>query len=271
MMTLLRQLATWLGLVSPVTYAYPALDVSLINGGRLHLVGSIHMGSQAMSPLPEVLLQQLQQSTALVVEADISDMGSPLQEEYEPIPLAERLDPERYQQFQQHCEALALNLNRVEHLPAWHAALTLQAMQAQSLGLRPHYGIDYQLIQVAKAANIPVIELEGQQEQLAMLRQLPQGGVALLEDTLDHWHVNARLLQVMTGWWLEGPPAKSAAAIPATFSHALSEVLMRQRNTRWRDQLQALPSGQYVVAVGALHLYGDNSLPSLLQPDSTER
>ncbi|MGL9751352.1 MAG: TraB/GumN family protein [Symbiopectobacterium sp.] len=240
--------------------------MSLTNSGRLHLVGSIHMGREAMSPLPEVLLQQLQQSTALVVEADISDMGSPLQEEYEPIPLAERLDPERYQQFQQHCEALVLNLNRFEHLPAWRAALTLQAMQAQSLSLRPQYGIGYQLIRAAKAANIPVIELEDQQEQLAMLRQFPQGGVALLEDTLDHWHVNARLLQVMTGWWLEGPPAKSAAAIPATFSHALSKILMYQRNTGWGDQLQALPSGQYVVAVDALHLYGDNSLPSLLQP-----
>ncbi|MGL9734128.1 MAG: hypothetical protein ACR5LD_07235 [Symbiopectobacterium sp.] len=44
-----------------------------------------------------------------------------------------------------------------------------------------------------------MIELGGQQEQLAMLRQLPHGGVSLLEDTLDHWHVNARLLQVMLG------------------------------------------------------------------------
>ncbi|MGL9734127.1 MAG: TraB/GumN family protein [Symbiopectobacterium sp.] len=41
---------------------------------------------------------------------------------------------------------------------------------------------------------------------------------------------------------------------------------MCQRNTSWRDHLQALPSGQYVVIVGALHLYGDNRLPSLLQP-----
>lgn len=265
-MTLLRQLSAWLGLTSPTAYAYPAMDISLTQGGHLHLVGSIHMGSETMSPLPEVLQQQLQQSSALVVEADISDIGSPLQEEYEPRLLAERLDSDRYQQFQQHCEALALSGSRFDHLPAWHAALTLQAMQAQSLGLRAQYGIDYQLIQAAKAASIPVIELEGQQEQLAMLRQLPQGGVALLEDTLDHWHVNARLLQVMMGWWLEGPPEKSAAAIPATFSHALSEVLMRQRNSRWCDQLQALPTGRYVVAVGALHLYGDNSLPSLLQP-----
>ncbi|MFT8210576.1 MAG: hypothetical protein ACMZI0_08385 [Symbiopectobacterium sp.] len=44
----------------------------------------------------------------------------------------------------------------------------------------------------------------------------------------------------MIGWWLEGPPEKSTTAIPATFSHALSEVLMHQRNVRWRDRCSNL-------------------------------
>jgi uncharacterized protein YbaP (TraB family) len=32
--------------------------------------------------------------------------------------------------------------------------------------------------------------------------------MALLEDTLTHWRTNARLLQVMIGWWLEQPPSR---------------------------------------------------------------
>ncbi|MGP2726656.1 TraB/GumN family protein, partial [Serratia marcescens] len=31
-------------------------------------------------------------------------------------------------------------------------------------------------------------------------------------------------------------------------------------------QLEALPAGDYVVAVGALHLYGEDNLPAMLQP-----
>jgi hypothetical protein len=40
---------------------------------------------------------------------------------------------------------------------------------------------------------------------------------------------------------------------------------MRNRNQQWREQLLALPSGRYLVAVGALHLYGDDNLPGLLK------
>lgn len=74
---LLRRIATFLGFISPLAYAYPAIDVQLANARQLHLVGSIHMGSQDMAPLPDALLQQLRQATALIVEADISDAHSP--------------------------------------------------------------------------------------------------------------------------------------------------------------------------------------------------
>jgi uncharacterized protein YbaP (TraB family) len=40
---------------------------------------------------------------------------------------------------------------------------------------------------------------------------------------------------------------------------------MLQRNQRWRQDLTALPPGEYVVAVGALHLYGEGNLPDLLK------
>mgnify|MGYP002651806515 CR=1 FL=1 len=49
---LLRRLAAFLGLISPKSYAYPALDITLPGERRLHLVGSIHMGTVDMSPLP---------------------------------------------------------------------------------------------------------------------------------------------------------------------------------------------------------------------------
>ena len=45
---LLRRLAAFLGLISPKRYAYPALDITLPGDRRLHLVGSIHMGTVDM-------------------------------------------------------------------------------------------------------------------------------------------------------------------------------------------------------------------------------
>jgi uncharacterized protein YbaP (TraB family) len=51
----------------------------------------------------------------------------------------------------------------------------LQATQAQRLGLRGDYGIDYQLLNAARA-RMPIIELEGTDSQIALLRQLPDDG-----------------------------------------------------------------------------------------------
>ncbi len=135
--------------------------------------------------------------------------------------------------------------------------MVLQATQAQKLGLRAEYGIDYQLLQAAKQQHKPVIELEGAENQITMLLQLPDKGLALLDDTLTHWHTNARLLQQMMSWWLNAPPQNNDITLPNTFSQSLYDVLMHQRNLAWRDKLRAMPPGRYVVAVGALHLYGE--------------
>jgi uncharacterized protein YbaP (TraB family) len=53
--------------------------------------------------------------------------------------------------------------------------MVLQATQAQRLGLRGDYGIDYQLLN-ARARRMPIIELEGTDSQIALLRQLPDDG-----------------------------------------------------------------------------------------------
>ncbi|MBK4769951.1 MAG: conjugal transfer protein TraB [Pantoea sp. Morm] len=257
----LQQLASSL---FPVSYSWPAMDIRL-GDRRLHLAGSIHMGTRDMQPLPAGLLRQLQKADALVVEADITRGSSPFSEGEAYPPLATRLTPETLQQLTALCDELSLNIALFDSLPFWQIALMLQAQQAQRLGLRPQYGIDYQLLQAAQAAGKRIIELEGPETQIALLKSLPQDGLALLLDTLQHWHTNARLLQTMISWWLDAPPASQPVALPTTFSSELNDTLMRNRNQHWRELLLALPRGRYVVAVGALHLYGEDNLPQRLK------
>lgn len=75
----------------------------------------------------------------------------------------------------------------------------------------------------------------------------------------------AELLQQMMSWWLNAPPQNNDITLPNTFSQSLYDVLMHQRNLAWRDKLRAMPPGRYVVAVGALHLYGEGNLPQMLR------
>lgn len=265
MNSFLRRMAVMLGIIAPTAYDWPGMDIDLPDRRMFHLVGSIHMGTREMAPLPASLLQRLRQATALVVEADVT-VGTPLTRG-EPIgePLSARLTPEMHQILRDLCGQYGLDEAALAPLPAWHIALMLQARQAETLGLWAAYGIDYQLIEAARDMGKPVIELEGPQQQMDLLLQLPDQGHALLQDTLRHWHANAKLLQTMIGWWLNRRPVNMAKAFPATFSGDLYQYLMTERNLRWKSLLQNLPAGDYMVAVGALHLYGDHNLPSLLR------
>lgn len=248
----------------PVSYRYPAMDFHA-GGSHLHLVGSIHMGMRNMMPLPAVLNEKLQHADALIVEADITAGASPFRESEICPSLADRLSGEQLQRLQRYCEELSIDRERIDTLPAWQVALMLQAQQAQRLGLRADCGIDYQLLQAAREQQKKVIELEGPDTQLALLKSLPDNGLPLLEDTLMHWQTNARLLQTMVSWWLEAPPDSAGKlALPSTFSNSLNDLLMHQRNRQWCQFLRQLPPGRYVVAVGALHLYGEGNLPELL-------
>lgn len=262
---LLRRMAKFLGITVPATYTYPALDITLPGERHFHLVGSIHMGTEGMFPLPHALLNKLNQADALIVEADITETASPFGNDNLDEPLVDRLSEEYYQQLLQRCEELGSDPQSMAFLPAWQVALMLQARQAQRLGLRGEYGIDYQLLKAAAAQRKNVIELEGAQMQLDLLDTLPDNGMSLLLDTLTHWHTNARLLQTMMSWWLEHHQVNDLSTLAPTFSQGLYDVLMIQRNKRWQQQLEQLPSGRYVVAVGALHLYGEGNLPELLK------
>ena len=96
------------------------------------------------------------------------------------------------------------------------------------------------------------------------LLALADDGLELLQDTLDHWQENAALLRLMADWWITGPPDGKIDNLPSTFNDALHQQLILQRNQQWCTQLLALPAGHYVVAVGALHLFGADNLPALL-------
>lgn len=272
MASLLQALQKLWQVMMPVSYRWPAVDLQ-VNHCHLHLVGSIHMGTRNMYPLPEPLLNQLRLADALIVEADIVAAPSSLIQDEERPPIAVRFAPELIAELEKRCTENDVMLTTLDNLPAWQIALILQSRQAQRLGLRPEYGIDYQLLQAAKSLGKPVIELEGTQTQLELLTQLPDDGLALLSDSLAHWHTNARLLQTMISWWVEGPPRGDlqAALLPSTFSNSLNDTLIKQRNLQWKQQLSRLSSGRYLVAVGALHLYGEDNLPAMFGRGQTVR
>lgn len=263
MKRIFRRLAVILGLVPSLPYAYPAFDVVTDGGSRFHLVGSIHMGSREMAPLPPLLRQRMAQANALIVEVDIS---KPIDFDVQPtdVQLTENLSGQEYQQLLKRSRQVGLREESFESKPAWHVALMLQAMQAELSGLKSEFGIDYQSLLAAREEALSVIELEGANKQMALLKQLPEEGLPLLRDTLTHWQDNQRLMLIMVRWWLNEKPQRETLRLPYGMGDDIYRIMITERNHDWAQKLKALPKGDYVVVVGALHLFGEHNLPTLL-------
>ncbi|MEZ2683811.1 TraB/GumN family protein [Proteus vulgaris] len=260
-----QKIKHWVGIKNTTHYPYPAVDIMLPNNVSLHLVGSIHMGVPTMTPLSNVLINEIKKADAVIVEADISTEVQPFdQSSLSREPLKTRISEPLFSQITQHCEALSLSLYQIENKPLWQIALIMQSTQAMQLGLEPQHGIDYQVIQHANECKKNIIELEGIENQVALLLNFPHDGQQLLEDTLKNWHDNARTLQIMINWWLNYNSREKQLPLPNTFSKAVFDILMESRNQKWANLLLKLPAGRYVVTVGALHLFGEENLIDLL-------
>ncbi|MTU07672.1 hypothetical protein GMD45_13895, partial [Parasutterella excrementihominis] len=81
-------------------YTWPAIDISLPGNRHFHLLGSIHMGSHDMAPLPTRLLKKLKNADALIVEADVSTSDTPFANLPACEALEERISEEQLQNLQ---------------------------------------------------------------------------------------------------------------------------------------------------------------------------
>ena len=259
------QFKQWIGIRNTPNYPYPAIDITLPDNISLHLVGSIHMGVPTMAPLSDVLLDKIQRADAILVEADISIDAQPFDEQsLVRAPLETRVHHDLLEKITQQATQLQIPFYQLDNKPLWQIALILQSTQAVSLGLQPQYGIDYQALQFAHQQQRTVIELEGIDDQVSLLLNFPNDGQSLLEDSLKNWHENAHTLQMMINGWLNYNSEQQPATLPNTFSQAVFDILMEKRNQQWAKTLSHLPAGDYVVIVGALHLFGEESLIHLL-------
>jgi uncharacterized protein YbaP (TraB family) len=225
------------------------------------------MATKRLANLPETLLQRLAWADALIVESDILT-ASPEPERLEPrVALAARLQPSEYALLLHYCQSISLPLSRIDTLPHWQVALMLQSYQALHQGLFTEYGVEYQLLIAHNEQNRTILELGDHTLQHTLHLAKLQEGLPLLRTTLQQWHESQQALHQVETWWLSGG-APSPSLLQA-FNYNLYQRLMTARHPHWVQLLKQLPAGNYVVAIGALHLFGPNAL--LAQLSSPKR
>lgn len=151
----------------------------------------------------------------------------------------------------------------------WAVAVTLSFP-------RPETGLflDIVLFNRAMAAGKRTVGLEEAGEQLAFFTELSMDEqVTLLEATLEHGGEIDEAMDKLVKAWLSRDPVRLSALsdayldeLPGDLARRFREQAIDRRNVRMFQRMQPLlEEGDAFVAVGALHLYGDEGLLELLR------
>ncbi|WP_299021446.1 TraB/GumN family protein [uncultured Photobacterium sp.] len=231
------------------------------------LLGSIHAGEPDFYPLPQAFLDYWPKADGLIVEANVLQPVDITLDNT--IPASDALlNPRDKESLAKIAKQTGLPYLPLIQSPPWLTAINLQMAMVSTAGLSPDKGIDIVLLKRAQQQNLPIHELEGVRKQLSLMEKLPDHGEDILLTTIRDWDTMQSQLSCLISAWKAGDRQRLHSLFEdSQYTEATDEKLIFERNRNWAQQLthkQNYRQGTYLVVVGALHLFGEQGLPSLL-------
>jgi uncharacterized protein YbaP (TraB family) len=157
-----------------------------------------------------------------------------------------------------------------DKLETWAAAFMLLGVQFQDLGLDPNSGVESTLKKQFTEGGKPIDQLETNAEQLGFFDRLSE--VAQRKFLVEVLNDPAAMKEEFGGMleaWGRGDVKAIAESFNSDLNDApeLKDALLLQRNANWAKWVKGRldQPGTVLVAVGAGHLAGDQSVLSLLE------
>ena len=260
-----------LGLWCGQLLAAPALWQATRGSQQLWLFGSVHIADERLDTLPPPLLHALAHSELLLLEVDPLgiDPGSFAHLLQPGASWQDRLGPRLAEKLEQ---AVARSgQSQLRRLPPWFATLQLTQHRAAELGFHSRQGVDMQLRLLARERGLPVAGLEQPSMVMGLLASLHERGLEqdFVEHSLQELEQMQAHLNHLLDAWLSGDEQTLLALLQEQQSPALTrfieQELLTRRNHLWLQRLEQLAPQRALMVVGALHLYGDQGLVSLLK------
>jgi len=243
----------------------------------VYLLGSIHMASKDLYPLPDHVEQAFRKSNVLVVEVDLNKLD---QSKFEGLmaksglyprtdSLWNHVSPTTHEIVADFCEKHGMNAEAFARMKPWLAsfATSFLPVAAQQQKLAP--GIDKYLLDQA-ADRMRVEALETAEYQFRLLANLPdvQQERNLLS-AVKNAGQSAEDFQKLQAYWLEGDGDKLNAYLTASMREdpEYQKRVFSDRNPRMADRAeQCLKSSDHCfLVVGAGHMVGKDGVVRLLQ------
>ena len=244
-----------------------------IEGGAAqasHVFGTIHLADKRVAQLPPAVSSALQEARSLSIEVGfdpaslVALAGRMIFQDERDLPGV--AGPELYQKAVTLTARLGLPEPALRRFRPWAIALLLSAPPQDPAGV-----LDVVLAGAARAQGKPVHELESMEEQVAVFEGLPDADqVVLLRQAVEGYErlpgtisrvIEAYLAGDLAGMSRISDEMPGADANAKRLHAVVNRRLLDERNVRMAERLQArLKEGGALVAIGALHLYGEKGV-----------
>jgi len=184
--------------------------------------------------------------------------------------LTEKLPPRTVATLKAALERDGGSLDRVDRLRPWAAAMMLSVLPMTQQGASVAAGADAAVTRQARAADKEVATFETVEQQIRLFAGLPEAvEVQYLDDVASETLSPPRNGVALQSAWLHGDMDRLGPLVVDVMKRdrpALYEALLKRRNAAWAQALAAEMArpGVQLVAVGALHMAGEDGLPALM-------
>lgn len=244
------------------------------DGRTSYLFGTLHVGKLDWAFPGPLLREALARADALAVEVDLTDPAL-AQAMAASATQADSLPPALQQRLRRQIAAACLDEAGLAALHPLMQAITLTVLAARWEGLDAGYAQEIVLGLAARAKPMPIIALETAQAQLALLVPDDQAQQRRLLDQMLEQLEQGRVRPVMrrlAAVWAEGrigeleDYAQWCDCADTVQDRAFLAQLNDARNLPMAERIDALhrDGRRLLVAVGALHMTGEQGLPRLL-------
>lgn len=268
----------------PIPAAYdgppkPALWKIADADTTIYLFGTMHLLPPDLDWETPAFKQAFMEAGTLYLEADTNlspaEINAILQRVGTLPPdrtLSDLLDPAQQEALRAAGARLGIPSVALEQMRPWRASVVLSEYAIRGSGFSQDSGIEAVLRPAAVGAGKQLRFLETVDQQLSSFSNLPDAAQVkmLVAGLADLDHTADALRQMVTAWRSGDDATLSRIVVDEQIATQpeVYETLMVRRNTAWAPQLDALldnETGVFMVAVGAGHLQGADSVLALME------
>ncbi len=259
------------------------------DGDFIWLFGSIHVGRVDYYPLPDYVMNALENSDALAVEADIISFEKDVSAQTEALSqllysdgttIEEHIDEQLYLDAVEILDEIGYTTLYDYYCPSLWTNL-IDNILYEKLKIDGELGVDRHLLKYAKKNDIKIYEIESAEFQYGMLANFsPELQEILLKESVQNFAKPEKAkkeLNELIDLWYKGDEKALIEAVKPDFTDVTEEEIaladeyvtkmLTDRNMGMTDfAVDALEKGEEIfICVGTAHVIGEDSITDLLK------